>query len=370
MSLIRVALIGLSASAKTSWAGDAHLPYLISPIGRTHIKVGALLNSSFAAAAASKQHFQLPSAVKAYGDPQALARDLDIDLVVCCTRVDVHYPTIAPSLRAGKSVFVEWPLAENIEKARELLAIAKDNGVDASKCIIGLQSRVSPLTLRIKDVLASGTIGTVLSSNVTTFGHLLPRDSLPDSVAYFADRKTGGNPVMIENGHALDYIHHVLGEFKSFDARMQTQRPTLKIFNADGKTTGSVDTDIPDLFSIHGPLIPSDGKVKVAANATLAQTFRLGPPVKNQPTTSWSIAGTTGELLITIQGHFYHSHTIDPVTIQHHDHATDEVTEIEWDWAEYQKELPIRSRMIAEVYERYAEWGREWPGLDDAGVRM
>lgn len=73
MSPIRIALIGLSASAKTSWAGDAHLPYLISPVGRTHYEVVALLNSSIAAAEASKHHFELPSTVESYGDPESLA---------------------------------------------------------------------------------------------------------------------------------------------------------------------------------------------------------------------------------------------------------------------------------------------------------
>lgn len=292
----------------------------------------------------------------------------------------MHYPTIAPSLRAGKRVFVEWPLAENIAKTRELLVLAQENGIDPSTCIIGLQSRVSPLALLVKEQLKSGTIGTVLSSHVTTFGHLLPRDSLLESLSYFADRETGGNPIVIENGHALNYIHHVLGEFESFRTRMQIQRPSLKIFNTEGETIRSVTTNVPDLFSVHGTLKPSDGKIKVASGATLAQTFRTGPPFKHQPTTTWSIAGTKGELLITIHGHFHHSHKLDPVTIQHHDHETDEVKEIDWNWAAYQKELPNRSRMIAELYERYAEWvgggerdvkeGREWPGLGDAVVRM
>jgi predicted dehydrogenase len=51
-----------------------------------------------------------------------LAQDLDVDLVVCCTRVDVQLPTIAPSLRYGNIVFVEWPLAEILEKAQDLLS--------------------------------------------------------------------------------------------------------------------------------------------------------------------------------------------------------------------------------------------------------
>ncbi|KAF2033004.1 NAD(P)-binding protein, partial [Setomelanomma holmii] len=192
MAPVRVAFIGFSASAKTSWAGDAHLPYPLSTIGRSHYEIVALLNSIVAASEASKKHFQLPSTVKAYGDSSTLAKNPNVDLVVCCTRADVHYSTILPSLRTGKKVFIEWPLAENIEKAQQLLETARSNGVDPSAYIIGLQGRVSPIASHIQEILASGTIGTVLSSQVIAFGHLLPRDALPESLVYFADRAVGG----------------------------------------------------------------------------------------------------------------------------------------------------------------------------------
>ncbi|KAH7391074.1 oxidoreductase family protein [Phaeosphaeria sp. MPI-PUGE-AT-0046c] len=380
MPRIRVALIGLSASAVTTWAGDAHLPYILSPIGRKHYELVALLNSSVAAGEASKQHFNLPSTVKAYGDSNALAQDPEIDLVVCCTRADVHYPTTAPSLRAGKTVFVEWPLAENVARAKKLVVMAKKFGADTSKCIIGLQGRIAPTTICIKEVLASGIIGSVLSSDVTCFGHLLPRDGLPESLAYFADLSVGGNAITIENGHCLDYIHSVLGEFETFNARMQIQRPKLDSLDTDGSKKGSLISTTPDLLSLHGTLKTSNGKVKVVKGATLSETFRTGPPFKGHPAVRWSINGSKGELLITIQGHYLHSHTTDPITLSHHDHATEKMVELKWDWAEWQKELPVRSRMTAELYERYAEWveggkgevkeGREWPNLDDAVVRM
>jgi hypothetical protein len=147
-----------------------------------------------------------------------------------------------------------------------------------------------------------------------------------------------------------------------------------------GCRSSTITTNVPDLVSIHGPLRASTGNIKVADGAILSQTFRAGPPFKGQPAVTWSINGTRGELLITVQGQYLHSHNVDPITILHHDHATDEVKEIKWDWAQWQKELPVRSRIIAEVYERYAEWveggkeevrkGREWPSLEDAVERM
>ena len=107
MAPIRVGLIGLSASATTSWASRAHLPYLLSPRGQEKYLIVALCNSSVEAASKAIAAFGLPSETRAYGNPDDLAGDEDVDLVVCNTRVDRHYETILPSLAAGKSVFCE-----------------------------------------------------------------------------------------------------------------------------------------------------------------------------------------------------------------------------------------------------------------------
>jgi predicted dehydrogenase len=375
MAPIRVALIGLSASAKTTWAADAHLPYLLSTIGRSHYQLVALLNSSVAAAEAAKKKFGLPESIKAYEDPAALAGDPEIDLLVCNTRVDVHFPTIEPSLRAGKALFVEWPLTENLAKALELT-----QGKNIPDSIVGLQGRVSPITLRVKQILDEGTIGMILSSDVRSFGSLLPRDKLPETLAYFADREIGGNPIIIENGHTIDYVHEVLGEFETFDSRMQIQRPTVTLFGADGKDTDTLTNTVPDLFSIHGPLMARSGAAPVAEGALLTFTFRHGAPFKGLPSMTWSINGTKGELLVTIADQYLHSHTIKGISIQHLDHATDNVRELQWEWAGWQKELPVRSRIVSELYERYAQWveggkmdveeGRDWPRLEDGVERL
>lgn len=376
MTPIKVAIIGLSAAAKTSWAADAHLPYLLSLRGRSHYEVVALLNSSVQAAEAAKETFDLPSTVKAYGDPNALAEDPDIDLVVCNTRVDVHFSTIEPSVRAGKAVFVEWPLVENLEKAITLTGNRQLNN-----SIIGLQGRVSPIVLKIKQILATGQIGRVLSSDIRAFGSLLPRDSLPEGLAYFADRAVGGNPITIAYAHMIDYVHEVLGEWASFEAKMHIQRPSLTILGRDGSPARTVQSDVPDFLAIHGRLAP--GRADLAENATLAATFRSGPPFKGAPAFVWTINGEKGELMITSPSGPYlmaHSYSVNP-TIQLHDHATDRVLDLDWTWTDWQKELPLLARSVAEVYERYARWRedgtttevpheQDWPRLYDAVHRM
>ena len=196
---IRVGLIGLSQSAKTSWASQAHLPYLLSERGRQRYKIVALCNSSKEAAQRAISGYELSSDVKAYGSPEELAADPGIDLVVCSTRVDVHYDTIKPAVKAGKNVFVEWPLAENNTRATELANAAKESG---SRTMVGLQGRVAPSVLKVKELVASGTIGKVVSSDVLAYTPGGGGDSISEGLAYFMDKKIGGNPVTIAFGHS------------------------------------------------------------------------------------------------------------------------------------------------------------------------
>ncbi|KAF1993786.1 NAD(P)-binding protein [Amniculicola lignicola CBS 123094] len=376
MPPIRVALIGLSASAAVTWASDAHLPYLLSPLGRTHYTLVALLNSSLSAAQRAKSHYNLPASVKTYGDPKELAQDPNIDLVVCSTRVDVHFPVVEPSMRAGKAVYVEWPLTESLAKARELL-----NGKEYPDSIIGLQGRASPITLRLKSILASGAIGPVLSSNIQAFGNLLPRDSLPESLAYFTQREVGGHPINISSGHLLDFAHEVLGEWEGgFQSLMQIQRPSIRILDNEGKTARTVESSVPDLFAVHGTL--KKGKANIVDGAVLSLTYHTGPQFPGTPGLIWTINGEKGELRLTAPGPYLMSDSYNgPIEILLHDFVTDEVKEMGWDWEEWQKELPERSRIVAQLYERYAHWvegerpevveeGWEWPRLGDAVLRL
>jgi predicted dehydrogenase len=196
---IRVALIGLSSSAKTSWASGAHFPYLLSARGKERYQIVALLNSSVDAANKAIEAYKLdPSTVKAYGDPQSLADDPDVDLAVNCTRVDVHHGTILPSVKAGKGVFVEWPLAQDVAHAKELVQAAEASG---SRSINGLQGQVAPVIVKLRELLEQGAIGKIVSSEIKAAGGLNDRRTLPGGLKYFTDPSVGGNVYTIGYGH-------------------------------------------------------------------------------------------------------------------------------------------------------------------------
>lgn len=85
MAPIRVGIIGLSAK-QDAWATKAHLPRLRdSP----NYQILALCNSSVASSKAAVKVHNLAESTRAYGSPDELFADSDVDLVVISTRVDV-----------------------------------------------------------------------------------------------------------------------------------------------------------------------------------------------------------------------------------------------------------------------------------------
>lgn len=393
---IRVAIAGLSAGAVTSWAAGAHLPYLLSENGQSKYEIVALLNSSTAAAKAAIFTFNLPATVKAYGNAQDWSLDPAVDLVIVNTRVDRHFDIAMPSIQRGKHAFIEYPLAENLARSTELVEALRVRGLSS---MTGLQGRVSPVALGLKTLLKQGRIGTVLSSNVQMFANLFARDSFPDGMAYFADRKIGGNPLVISFGQTMDTVHSVLGEFAQdqYHAHAQIQRHQLPILDSDGQVLTTATSDVPDLVSLHGNLDAT--KRFVAPNASLTAFFRTGPRSFGAPALEWTINGVKGEIRVTCPAGPYMSIYADysvkssspmgpytagdalraPVVLEVQDYETGSVETVDLNWADWQEDLTLRARNIAEVYERFAEkWaaggveaeGREVPDMELALLRQ
>jgi len=85
-----------------------------------------------------------------------LQRFSNIDsLINACDAVDIvaptdhHFHLCQHAIRAGKHVFVEKPLAETLEEARELVKLAQESGI---KCQVGHVERFNPAFVAVKDL--------------------------------------------------------------------------------------------------------------------------------------------------------------------------------------------------------------------------
>jgi predicted dehydrogenase len=77
----------------------------------------------------------------------------NFDLVVCSFRVDRHLKTVGPSLKAGKDVYVEWPLGKNLHEAQVLLRLKNEGKV--KNAVVGLQGRQAPIVRKVKELIES-----------------------------------------------------------------------------------------------------------------------------------------------------------------------------------------------------------------------
>ncbi|KAI9759271.1 MAG: hypothetical protein M4579_002480 [Chaenotheca gracillima] len=288
MAPIRVAIIGLSTSSNAgmtgAWAVNAHLPYLrASP----DYEIVALCNSTVESAQKSIAHHGFGPDTKAYGNPEDLAKDPNVDLVVVSVRVDRHYHLVKPSVEAGKDIFVEWPLGSNTKEAEELTNIARAKG---SKTAVGLQSRTSLVGVKVKELIDSGRIGKVQSSVASMTFPGLASSVMPESIAYFADSSVGGNALTIPAGHFIDHANFILGEFTELNATFVNQFPTIDVVNDAGEVVRSnVKKDVPDLVNVQGVLVN---------NVAFSFSLRIAHPVDGKAV-RWLISGTEGEIEIT-----------------------------------------------------------------------
>jgi predicted dehydrogenase len=158
MAPIRIGFVGLS---KKGWGKLAHWPYLSKT---SNYKIVAICNSSKASSEAIIKELELPASTKAYGSPEELANDADVDLAVVSVKVPHPSAVLKPLLEAGKDIYVEWPLAFNLTEAEELAQLAKAKGV---KSVVGAQGAMEPVVRTVKQLIDSGAIGRVVSSEAT-----------------------------------------------------------------------------------------------------------------------------------------------------------------------------------------------------------
>lgn len=168
----------------------------------------------------------------------------------------------------------------------------------------------------------------------------------------------------------FDQIQFVLGNFRNPKAHLALQRPQLKIRdNQLDKIVETVKSDVPDLIIVSGSLSESDVASK---DASLLTRFRRGQPFPGEPPLVWTINGEKGELRLTATGGttLHASAYSAPVTIEVHDFEKDQVSEVKWDWEDWQAELPMVSRSIGKIYERLADGNNAGvASFEDALVR-
>jgi predicted dehydrogenase len=232
---IRLGLIG--ASVQGTWSARSHLPALrASP----DIELTAVCTTRADSAEAARQAY---GARLAFDDWRRLVASPELDAVAVVVRVPSHYAPTRAALEAGKHVYCEWPLGRTTAEAARLAALAKAKGLVTA---VGLQARVNPTLLHMKQLLDAGFVGEVMAVHVS-----LLRDGVlarPSHRTWQRDVELGAHTLTIAAGHTVDAMRYVAGEFGRLSAVVATQAKQW----LDTGSNALLDVSSPDNVLLSG----------------------------------------------------------------------------------------------------------------------
>jgi predicted dehydrogenase len=234
---IRLGIIG--ANVGYGWTPRAHAPAIAN---LPDIELTAVCTAHEETARESAEKF---GAKMAFHNHMEMLEKADLDVVAVVVRVPIHHQLAMDVLRAGKHVYTEWPLGANLQEAQEMADLARENGVLS---MVGLQSRVAPVFLTLRDLIADGYVGDVLSVNLSQISSgVLTRVS---GRTWQRDNTLGATTLTIPFGHSIDALCMCLGEFESVSATVRTQVPQWH----ETDTDKMVDVTAPDNIMVNGTL--------------------------------------------------------------------------------------------------------------------
>jgi predicted dehydrogenase len=234
---VRLGLIG--ASVRGTWSSRSHLPAVQASSG---VELTAVCTTRADSAEAARQAY---GARLAFDDYRKMIASPEIDAVAVVVRVPSHYAPTKAALEAGKHVYCEWPLGKTTAEAVELTALAQAKGLVTA---IGLQARVNPALMYMKELLDGGYVGEMMAVHVSMI-----RDGVltrPSHRTWQRDAELGANTLTIANGHTIDAMRYVTGDFRSLSAVVTTQ---AKQWLDTGNNTW-LDVTSPDNIAISGRL--------------------------------------------------------------------------------------------------------------------
>lgn len=193
--VIRVALVGAG-----SFAQGVHLPNLIKLNHLYHIR--AVVSKTGINARNVGMQFGADYATTDY---QEVLSDPSVDMVMICTRHNLHAQQALQAIYAGKAVFIEKPMAISLE---ELDQVEKALNEKPVPFMVGFNRRFSPAAIRAKEILESNPTPIMILYRVNA-GYI--------SADNWVHTTEGGGRIIGEVCHMIDLLQYLVSPAKVQD---------------------------------------------------------------------------------------------------------------------------------------------------------
>ena len=235
MGKLRIGLIGCGKIATCS-----HAPVL-SDVSKKVIVSSLFDLSRSTAEALRKQH--APNA--RICDSVKKLLESEIDAVVISTPNHTHCDLTIQSLRAGKHVLVEKPMASSLSEAGRMIAAAKRRGLVLQ---VNQTLRFTPAYVAVKDAVAKGKIGDPLHIRCIRASSSTPNKGWSPGADWFVSKESRGGVIMDIGVHMADLLRWYFGDIAKLRSINQTKSGdynvpdnTTTLFEFENGSTGVLE---------------------------------------------------------------------------------------------------------------------------------
>jgi len=190
--------------------------------------------------------FQKDTDVEVYDSYDRMLKEADIDAVEIYTPVSSHHEISIASLRAGKHVLVEKPIAITVKAARKMVEEAHK-----SKRVLGVAENVRyyPSTRMLKWVIERGYIGDVqMIMQGGIGGYWAPNKVVAETPWRHKKMFSGGGASIDMGVHFIDRFRYLCGEIDEVSSIISTVEKIRFLRNESGKILEVVENEVDDTF--------------------------------------------------------------------------------------------------------------------------
>ena len=189
-------------------------------IGQIHLRHSLRLPNAEVTAVADVSKKALKKAKsagvkKTFTNYEDLMKDSEIDAVIIALPTHLHLQCAKKAAESQKNIFLEKPMARNVEEAKEILAVSRKNSV---KLMIGYPFRFDETFRNTKEKLVGGLFGDIENAEASyissgPFFHRADGYSpVPVPDWWFNKDLTGGGVLIDLGSHMINLLRWYFGE--------------------------------------------------------------------------------------------------------------------------------------------------------------
>ena len=181
-------------------------------MGRTHLSnIATIPNANVVVVAdpdeaSAERGRELGGAERAVADPLEAIHDPAVDVVVIVTPTSTHATLIEAALRAGKAIWTEKPIAQEVSDTARIVELWRETGIPVQ---VGFMRRFDPGYARAKELIDAGELGRIEQFRAYS------RDVHPPPLEFLL---TAGGSFLDMAIHDLDLARFLVGEVEEVHA--------------------------------------------------------------------------------------------------------------------------------------------------------